>query len=110
MAVDWDGLVLKPCHEAFGEATGTVTYTLPGGLSFPLEGGVFDDGFSTLDLLSGPQVSTSAPTIGVRLAAFPPGVTPSQGDQVTIRGQTYLVKDVQPDSHGEARLLLNLAQ
>lgn len=109
MAIDWDGLVLAPCHAAFGEPAGTVTYFPQIGASFDLEGSVFDDGFHTRDLLAGPSISTSQPTLGVRLALFPAGVLPLQGDGVALRGQLYLVRDVQPDSHGEARLLLNRA-
>lgn len=106
MAVDWDKLVLGPLHQTFGEPEGTVAYRPQTGPAFTLEGGVFDAGHRELDALPGVPISTTGPTLGVRLAAFPAGIEPQQNDKVTVRGKIYQVRDVQPDSHGEARLLL----
>lgn len=111
MPLSFDDLVLDPCVAAFGEAAQgnpVPTYAPAAGSSFVLDG-VFDRGFTEIDQLTGPVVATATPKFGVRLSQFPAGVAPLQGDQVTIRGQAYLVREVRPDSHGHALLLLNEA-
>jgi len=52
-------------------------------------------------------ITEGRPVIGVQLSAMP--TRPIQGDQILINGANYVVKEVQPDSHGWALLLLNLA-
>ena len=60
----------------------------------------------------GVAMNTVTPTLGVRVAAFPPGVLPLQGDSVLIvaTGETYLVRDAEPDGHGHCKLLLEYSQ
>lgn len=110
MAVNWDSLVNAPALAVYGEA---VTYTPAGGPStspgpFPLSG-VFDEAYRQIDVYSESPVSSTVPQLGVQLVTFPAGVTPLQGDRILIRGASYTVREVQPDSHGWARLLLNEA-
>lgn len=109
MAIDWDAAVLQPLmsQDVFGE---TVTYTPVGHAAFQINDAVFDDGFLSVEALGpdGPDFSTSNPILGVRLAAFPPGVEPGQNDQVVVasNGKTYLVAQPRPDGKGWARLEL----
>lgn len=118
MAVDWDGLVLAPCMEVFGE---TAVYTAAaagfGDFAFGESGfgstapfeitGVFDEAYREVDLLDGPGITTAMPVLGIRLAEF--SSPPAQGDQLIVRGQTFVVREVRPDGHGGAKLMLNLA-
>jgi hypothetical protein len=70
--------------------------------------GVFDEAYREVDPAAGMALTTETPVLGVRLSQFP--LPPLQGDALTIvrTGETYLVKEVRPDSHGYAKLLLNL--
>ncbi|KWT89350.1 hypothetical protein APY03_3429 [Variovorax sp. WDL1] len=47
--------------------------------------------------------------LGIRTSDFP--VLPLQGDQILVpsRGKTYVIREVQIDGHGAAKLLLNEA-
>ena len=57
---------------------------------------------------NGIEVQTTLPTIGVSLPELALlGVTPAQGDRVVVRGDTWLVADVQVDGEGWARLPLH---
>lgn len=110
-ALDLDALVLGPCVAAFGEAAQgypVPVYTPAAGAPFALDG-VFDRGYREIDQLTGVPISTAMPVLGVRLAQFPAGVTPQPNDHLTIRGVTYLVREVRPDGHGHARLMLSRA-
>lgn len=106
MAVDWDEMVLGPLMAEFGEDTQPV-YTPAGGVSFPIDG-IFDEAFTEVVLLDdGSRVASTFPVLGVRIAQIPNG--PRQGDRVSIAkvNTTYVVREVRPDGHGEAKLLLN---
>lgn len=103
--IDWDKAVLGPVHSVFGES---VTYMPARGMPFPIDG-VFDKAYLAADALGdGTQMSTAQPVLGVRLALFPAGSPPVQSDKLKIlsSGAIYRVKEVRPDSHGEAKLLL----
>lgn len=120
MGFDWDGVVLANIMPVFAEggpldtagAANLPTY-YPGGnqaAGFDLADAVFDRQYLALDLLDDQSgVSTRRPVIGVRLAVFPDGVSPLQGDQVVIPsvGVTYIVRNVRPDGHGHVLLELN---
>lgn len=112
MSVDFNALVLGPTSDAFADpatfipaAGGTIT-TLFG----PNQGrGVFDEGHSLLGDVGGDvPTSTARPVLGIRLSEFT--TAPVQNDKVQIPKVdcTYIVKDVQPDSHGHALLILQL--
>lgn len=113
MAVDWDQDVLAPMmsSDVFGEAV-QPTYRPAAGGSFPIDG-VFDSGFKGLVISADgePNIATSQPVIGVRLAQFSALPLKSDKIDITIKGQvvTYMVADVQPDGKGHAVLPLLLA-
>lgn len=103
--IDWDAAVLGPLESVFGEP---VNYMPAAGGSFSISG-VFDAAYRGLDLADGMAMSTETPVLGVRLSQFP--MAPEQGDSLTLArsGVTYVVREVRPDSHGAARLMLNQA-
>jgi len=103
--VDWDSLVLGPLHSVFGEP---VTF-LPAVGSPRAVHGIFDEAYREVDLAGGMAVTTEHPVLGIRTSDFP--VLPLQGDQVNVpsRGKTYVIREVQIDGHGAAKLLLNEA-
>jgi hypothetical protein len=116
MAIDWDAKVVGPLHKVFGNVS--VTYIPVAGAPFTLAG-IFDRGFRQVVVLEdgGEAVSSAQPVLGVQLSAMP--VAPVQSDRFRIDtaaeaslqpfvGATYIVREVRGDSHGEARLVLNL--
>lgn len=116
MPVDWSAVVTGPCLAVFGEP---VTYLSAVGGQFQITG-VFDEAYLELTPMGrGPglaseafafgspgAISTEMPVLGVQMSQFP--IPPAQGDQLTVRGNTYAVKEVRPDGHGAAKLLLNM--
>lgn len=136
--IDLDTLVIGPAVETFGtagtytpmapilDAGGNETYGPDGepvrqaGTPYPVIG-VFDEQFlevtpggrgpfsatDAMDLGAPGGISESMPVYGVQLSAML--TAPQQGDQLTIGATAYLVREVRPDGHGWAKLLLNLA-
>ena len=108
--IDWDAKVIGPCVSAavFGEDV-QPTYSPARGAPFPIDG-VFDRAYKELILLDGDSgADILTPVLGVRLAQFP--APPAKNDRVYVAsvGITYIVKDVHPDGHGAAKLLLSKA-
>jgi len=109
MAVDWDKAVLGPLATVFGEgvqAGGPIMFYPDGGTPYPIDG-VFDSAYRDIHLVDTLiDANTVVPVLGVRLAIFP--VAPIPDDQVFIpsTGNMYLIKEVRPDSHGWAKLML----
>lgn len=105
--VDWDGLVLGPLMEVFGEP---VSYTLAGGPTLAITA-VFDEAYTPVQLIGDPDVTSAHPVLGVRASEFPANwdAKNAQGDTFVVRGRTYVVRTGKPDSHGGARLDANLA-
>ena len=107
MSVDFDTLANGPAVATFGQA---VTYQPVAGAPFAITG-IFDEAWQDVEFEESRHgrrvpVSTVKPALGVRLADFPPGVTPAQGDSFTlISGESHVVADVQPDGFGMAYLL-----
>lgn len=104
MDFDFDSLALGPCHDIFGTA---VTYTPPGGVAMSVVG-IFDAAFNAVTIGDdGVPFTTVMPVVGVRLSQWP--VQPVQDGVVTYlkTGARYVVKEVRPDGHGEAKLMLN---
>jgi hypothetical protein len=122
----WDGFIdtaiLGPCMDVFGY---TITYSFQTGGSQVITG-VFDREFLSLAALgAGPfpsqgalaigapgAISTRKPVLGVQLSQFTAG-TPAQGDRLSVytnAGEylTFVVREVQPDGHGDAKLTLKL--
>jgi hypothetical protein len=136
--IDLDALVIGPTIATFGQPVtytpmtpqtdpnGRVMYN-PNGDELLTAGtpyaavGVFDQEYMEITPLGrGPFTSTEAmdfgatggitearPVLGIQLSAMLS--TPTQGDTVLIGTALYVVKEVQPDGHGHAKLLLNLA-
>ncbi len=103
MAIDWDALVLRPAMDIFGEP---VLYTPTAGEPITITG-VFDEAYTVVEEMDSRPVSSTYPVLGVRLAVFP--VPPQAGDRLTIvaKNDLYTVREVRPDGHGAAKLLLN---
>jgi len=104
VAIDWDKAVLGPVMGVFGEL---VHYAPAAGQPFDIADAVFDEAYREVVVEDGIPVSSVTPVLGVRLAAFL--TPPAQDDALTIdrTGTTYVVREVRPDSHGEAKLMLN---
>lgn len=103
--IDWDALVMAPCEAVFGEP---VTFMPAAGAPFAGTG-IFDAAYRQIDIAGGQAVTTECPVLGIRLSAFqsPMQAIPLQGDGLYIRGKSYVIREVQVDSHGGAKLLLN---
>jgi hypothetical protein len=107
MPIDWDQAVLAPLEAVFGEGE---IYTPVGGAPFDIQG-VWDREYHEVVLLDPTAPADSAyPVLGVRLALF--AIPPAKNDRVFVKSVnlTFIVRDVKPDGHGWAKLLLNLAK
>jgi hypothetical protein len=117
-----DTLVLEPCEDFFGS---TVTYTSKESGLTQVVTGIFDQQFLSLATMgSGPfpsqealsigapgSITTRTPVLGVRLSQFV--APPAQGDTLSVQPAlgdllNYQVREVQPDGHGSAKLILKL--
>ncbi|MEX3691881.1 hypothetical protein AB3X91_09065 [Paraburkholderia sp. BR14263] len=106
MAIDWDAVVLSPCHDnAFGEpATFRPVGASPIGIT-----GIFFDGYNrNVDLGDGTGLTTVKPVFVVRSAQFGKRL-PKQNDGLSVASVnvSYVIRDVQPDGLGELRLELH---
>lgn len=106
MPVDWDRHLLKPLQGVFGEAA---NWRPRNGDSYDISG-IFDRAYTqAVDPLDGddPGINTTSPVLGVRDAAF--RTPPVRGDRLFLYREQclYVVSDVQPDSHGGTKLILN---
>lgn len=103
MPIDWDAAVLQPLEGIFAEP---VTYTTAAGASLLGIQGVFDSAYRDIDLSDPLGTTTVVPVLGVRLSIF--GVPPGQDDMVQVPSSntTYVVREVRPDGHGWAKLML----
>lgn len=103
--IDWDKVVLGPLQGVFG---GPVTFRPAAGGSYAISG-VFDDAYLKEALFEdGSQgVTEVSAVLGVQLSQF--NATPVQNDQLFVAssGSTYVVREVRPDSHGGAKLMLS---
>lgn len=118
MAVDWNRLVVGPTVTIFGDQ---VSY-LQGERAFVITG-VFDEEYLEITPLgrggedmetfafgAPGAISSQRPVLGVQLSQLP--VYPCQGDTFLMitglhAGERFEVKEVRPDGHGHATLLLN---
>ncbi|SUY95321.1 Uncharacterised protein [Citrobacter freundii] len=106
--INWDEKLLVPLQKVFGQP---INYRPKRGAAFDTEG-IFDRPYSkefeTLDGSS--EINTTSPVIGVRASVFLK--EPEQGDRLYIYSDktTYVVNDVQPDSHGGLKLILNVCK
>jgi hypothetical protein len=118
MAVDWDRLVIGPTVHIFGDRV-----LFNSGEHFFEIVGVFDEAYLELTPLgrggddtesfalgSPGAITSERPVLGIQLSQFPR--EPKQHDTLEImegahRGERFQVKEVRPDGHGGAKLLLN---
>lgn len=114
MPVDFDA-VNAAVVGAFGQGAQTgapAVYTPCGGSPFDLDG-VFDEAWREFELGNagrgaGFRFSTTKPVFSCRLADFPTGIAPQQGDLVVIGGDGFKVADIRPDGiSGWIFLILN---
>lgn len=109
MAIDWDAEVLGPTIAVFGEdADKRPIYTASDAAPVEIDG-VFDEAYREVDLIdNGVGANTVMPVLGVRLIQFVR--PPRQNELITIPkvGKTYVIKDVRPDGHGWAKLMLGV--
>lgn len=116
MGVDWDKHLLAPLHAQFGD---TQEYRPKGQPPFMVNG-VFDRGYTLIaeNLDGDSDINTTNPVLGVRDAEFLAAgrALPVKGDRVFVGvvggrtvNQLFVVMDVQPDSHGGTKLVLNKA-
>lgn len=75
-----------------------------GGDPFPVAG-VYSAPHTVIDMNAPSEISTTAPVLGVDLAAFP--APPRSGDRLTREGVLYRVDDVREDGQGGAELMLH---
>ncbi|HDS2235930.1 TPA: hypothetical protein QH740_002919 [Klebsiella michiganensis] len=117
MGVDWDLHLLSPLHSVFGDEH---EYRPKSGAPFTING-IFDRGYAqAAENLDGDSViNTSSPMLGVRDAEFRElgKPQPEVSDRVYIKtvgghviNQLFAVSNVEPDSHGGSRLVLNVVK
>ena len=111
MAIDWDAMVVGPCISEFGVDPDCVTYISARGGVLKDITGVFDEAYRDPTVLeTEPGATSVAPVLGVQPSQFPPLYPPAQNDRVVIKGRTFVVKDVRPDGHGDAKLMLGIVK
>ncbi len=110
MPVDLDALVNVAVLDQFAvPATYQPLVSLPGAPAFSIQG-VFDaDHEIVLEEVAASEMkaaghSTTVPVIGVRTADL--GLTPKQGDRVTVAGVVHQIRDIHPDGDGWVDLIL----
>lgn len=113
MAIDWEAEVGAPTTAEFG---GPAIY-MPADGSPPFDVvGVFDDAYREVVIIDSLSYTSDAqPVIGITDSQFAiRGRVPAQNDKIEIRdplskhfGQTFIVKEPRPDSHGITKLMLN---
>ena len=103
--IDWDQHVLGPQMEVFGKP---IIFKPVVGAPKEIKG-LFNESHEEVGLIDDIPTSTLTPALGVNTSDFLPDQQPKQGDLVTINetGDTYIIRDVQPDGHGRILLLLN---
>jgi hypothetical protein len=110
MGINWDQHLLTPLHKVFGDF---VEFRPRVGGPYAVSG-IFDRAYTqdVEPLDDGCTINTTKPVLGVRDGQFE--APPKQGDRVFIGivggvpvNTLFAVSDVQPDSHGGTKLILN---
>lgn len=105
MPVSWDKVVLGPLMGVFGEA---VTYMPAAGGTYAISG-VFDDAYSKVVMFEDASegVTEVSAVLGIQLSQL--SSPPVQNDQLYVASvaSTFVVREVRPDSHGGAKLMLS---
>lgn len=110
MTLDFNKLVLGPTIGTFGEVNQGYPIPLfsPDKSADYTADGVFDEAYKEHIIKDGEAVTVVMPVLGVKLVDFQ--VIPLQGDNVVIRGKTYIIREVRIDGHGGAKLMLNFQE
>ncbi|MEA2756949.1 MAG: hypothetical protein QOJ54_3238 [Aliidongia sp.] len=106
MTVDFSALTGKACKSAFGVPA---TYLPATGGTIRIIG-IYDDAYDDVSIDgAGSRIVTTSPVLGMQPGDLP--APPLRGDRLIVQstGETFIVKEVRPDSHGWAQLMLNLA-
>ncbi|WP_428485959.1 head-tail joining protein [Rhodopila sp.] len=102
--IDFDALVLAPCHATFGEL---VTYYPASGPPTPLPG-IFNDRYMEIKLQDGVEIVDYRTVVAIRASLFPMA-PPNQAELIRARGVLYVITNVEPDGLGDLRLSLRSA-
>ncbi len=111
MGINWDQHLLEPLHGVFGDP---VEYRPGGGGTPYIISGIFDRAYTqdVEPLDDGSTINTTSPVLGVRDSQFQ--ALPKRGDRVLIGivggvavNTLFAIADIQPDSHGGTKLILN---
>ncbi|MBK5075093.1 hypothetical protein I2492_18845 [Budviciaceae bacterium CWB-B4] len=110
MGVNWVQHLLKPLHGVFGDP---VDFRPAGGAAYTISG-IFDRAYTQdVDPMEdGSTINTTSPVLGVLDSDFL--LPPKKGDRVFIGlvsgeqvNTLFTISDIQPDSHGGSKLILN---
>ncbi|MCT8345611.1 hypothetical protein LG003_22970, partial [Photorhabdus kleinii] len=102
--------LLAPLHDVFGDP---VEYRPASGAHYTISG-IFDRAYTqeVESLDDGSTINTTSPVLGVRDIEFQ--APPKKGDRVLVGvvggvpvNTLFAVADIQPDSHGGTKLILN---
>lgn len=113
MSIDWEAEVGGPTVAVFGGPA--IYYPADGSASFAVTG-VFDEAYREVTIIDSLAYTSDAqPVIGIDQGQFDlAGWVPGQNDLVKITdplarafGQTFIVKEPRPDSHGIVKLMMN---
>lgn len=101
--IDWDKHVLAATESVFGQPA---VYIAAGAEPIDIDG-VFDEAYREVDLVdTGVGANAVMPVLGVRINQF--SRLPMQGELINVPSvaKQYVIKDVQADGHGWAKLML----
>ncbi|GAB6854171.1 head-tail joining protein [Asaia astilbis] len=103
--IDFDGLTLGPCMQAYGEE---VLYEPTDGPSYHIKG-IFDDTFvPTLPddgtELTPSHITSYSAVLGVQLSQM--HALPVKDDGLTVREQAFTVREARADGRGSMLLML----
>jgi hypothetical protein len=106
MTIDIDGLVLGPCMDAFARPVVFIPRT--SGVA-QAQRGVFDAAYTAVTLEGeGVPTTQTTPVLGVRLSEWTPAPLKSDAIQIPATNQAFVIREVRPDGHGDAKLMLQL--
>lgn len=93
--------IISAVTKTFGDE---MTFSPKGGTPVQING-VFDFEHEAVDPETQAIISVQQPVVTVRIADLPR--EPKRGDRFVIKSVSYDVRDVRPDGHGAALVLLN---
>lgn len=93
--------VIEALKSVHGE---TIIFKGDGSLSHSFTG-VFDESYTEPDPQTGQKITSQRPSVVLALGDLP--ARPEREDQFLIRGKLYLVRKIEPDGKGAARIFLS---